>query len=173
MIFGGQLGWLPWQRPGYDLGLKLEALATSQPNLKGIILEGHGRCTWGETAKSCYEITLEMIRLAEQWLNENIKQPVFGGVKTITLPAEQRAGITSMSAGSGRDLRMRYDHEGTEVIVLFGSPADAARKFEAAPALMVTGLVGSIDNDLVNDFRYPGGTPEVTATKGATQPFSR
>ena len=65
VIFGGQLGWLPWQRPGYDLGLKLEALATSQPNLKGIILEGHGLFTWGDTARSCYEITLDMIRLAD------------------------------------------------------------------------------------------------------------
>jgi rhamnulose-1-phosphate aldolase/alcohol dehydrogenase len=104
VIFGGQLGWLPWQRPGYDLGLKLEALATSQPNLKGIILEGHGLFTWGDTAKSCYEITLEMIRLAEQWLAENIKQPVFGGVKTITLPAEERAALAAklMPALRGR-----------------------------------------------------------------------
>lgn len=104
VIFGGQLGWLPWQRPGYDLGLKLEALATSQPNLKGIILEGHGLFTWGDTAKSCYEITLDMIRLAEQWLNENIKQPVFGGVKTVTLAAEQRAAIAAklMPALRGR-----------------------------------------------------------------------
>lgn len=104
VIFGGQLGWLPWQRPGYDLGLKLEALATSQPHLKGIILEGHGLFTWGDTAKSCYEITLDMIRLAEQWLNENIQQPVFGGVKTVTLAAEQRAAIAAqlMPALRGR-----------------------------------------------------------------------
>ncbi|MDR7268956.1 rhamnulose-1-phosphate aldolase/alcohol dehydrogenase [Pelomonas saccharophila] len=104
VIFGGQLGWLPWQRPGYDLGLKLEALATSQPKLKGIILEGHGLFTWGDTAKSCYEITLEMIRLAEQWLAENIKQPVFGGVKTLTLPPEQRAALAArlMPALRGR-----------------------------------------------------------------------
>ena len=104
VIFGGQLGWLPWQRPGYDLGLKLEALATSQPQLKGIILEGHGLFTWGDTAKSCYEITLQMIRLAEQWLAENVKQPVFGGAKTITLPAEERAALAAklMPALRGR-----------------------------------------------------------------------
>ncbi len=104
VIFGGQLGWLPWQRPGYDLGLKLEALATSQPNLKGIILEGHGLFTWGDTAKGCYETTLEMIRLAEQWLAENVKQPVFGGGKTTTLPADQRAALAArlMPALRGR-----------------------------------------------------------------------
>ena len=104
VIFGGQLGWLPWQRPGYDLGLKLEALATSQPKLQGIILEGHGLFTWGDTAKSCYEITLDMIRLAEQWLGENVKQPVFGGVKTLTLPADERAALAArlMPALRGR-----------------------------------------------------------------------
>ncbi|MGQ3053159.1 MAG: bifunctional rhamnulose-1-phosphate aldolase/short-chain dehydrogenase [Roseateles sp.] len=124
VIFGGQLGWLPWQRPGYDLGLKLEALATSQPHLKGIILEGHGLFTWGDTAKSCYEITLEMIRLAEQWLNENIKQPVFGGVKTVALPAEQRAAIAAklMPALRGRisaDERKLGDFNDSDVVLEF------------------------------------------------------
>ena len=104
VIFGGQLGWLAWQRPGYDLGLKLEALATAQPQLKGIILEGHGLFTWGDTAKGCYEITLEMIRLAEQWLAENVRQPVFGGVRAPTLPADQRAELAArlMPALRGR-----------------------------------------------------------------------
>ncbi|MCE4537681.1 bifunctional rhamnulose-1-phosphate aldolase/short-chain dehydrogenase [Pelomonas sp. P7] len=104
VIFGGQLGWLPWQRPGYDLGLKLEALATAQPQLKGIILEGHGLFTWGDTAKSCYETTLAMIRLAEQWLAENVRQPVFGGARTGVLAAEARADIAArlMPALRGR-----------------------------------------------------------------------
>ncbi|WP_457420980.1 bifunctional rhamnulose-1-phosphate aldolase/short-chain dehydrogenase [Roseateles sp. P5_E7] len=132
VIFGGQLGWLPWQRPGYDLGLKLEALATSQPNLKGIILEGHGLFTWGDTAKSCYEITLDMIRLAEQWLNENIKQPVFGGVKTINLAADQRAAIAAklMPALRGRisaDERKLGDFNDSDVVLEFVGSNDLAK----------------------------------------------
>jgi rhamnulose-1-phosphate aldolase/alcohol dehydrogenase len=94
-IFEGELGWLPWQRPGYDLGLKLEKLSQEQPELKGIILEGHGLFTWGDTAKSCYENTLAMIKRAEDWLNQNIKQPVFGGQKVQPLPADERAAIAA------------------------------------------------------------------------------
>lgn len=94
-IFEGELGWLPWQRPGFDLGLKLEALSTEQPKLKGIILEGHGLFTWGDTAKGCYENTLDMIRRAESWLNANSKQPAFGGEKSPVLAAEERAAIAA------------------------------------------------------------------------------
>lgn len=92
-IFEGELGWLPWQRPGYDLGLKLEAVSQAQPNLKGIILEGHGLFTWGDTAKSCYEVTLAIIKRAEDWLAANTKQPAFGGAKSTPLPAEERAAL--------------------------------------------------------------------------------
>jgi rhamnulose-1-phosphate aldolase/alcohol dehydrogenase len=94
-IFEGELGWLPWQRPGYDLGLKLEKLSKEQPQLKGIILEGHGLFTWGDTPKSCYETTLAIIKRAEDWLAANIKQPVFGGQKYQPLPAAERAALAA------------------------------------------------------------------------------
>ena len=94
-IFEGELGWLPWQRPGYDLGLKLEKLSTEQPNLKGIILEGHGLFTWGNTAKEAYEVTLAIIKRAEDWLNANIKGQNFGGAKHQSLAAEQRKAIAA------------------------------------------------------------------------------
>jgi rhamnulose-1-phosphate aldolase/alcohol dehydrogenase len=94
-IFEGELGWLPWQRPGYDLGLKLEALSQSQPQLKGIILEGHGLFTWGDTAKSCYETTLAIIKRAEEWLAANVRQPVFGGAAIKPLPAEERSAFAA------------------------------------------------------------------------------
>jgi len=94
-IFEGELGWLPWQRPGYDLGLKLEALSSEQPHLKGIILEGHGLFTWGDTARSCYETTLAIIRRADDWLAANSRQPAFGGSRSAPLPAEERASIAA------------------------------------------------------------------------------
>ncbi len=94
-IFEGELGWLPWKRPGYDLGLDLEKLSKEQPNLKGIILEGHGLFTWGDTAKACYENTLAMIQRAEEWLAANVQQPVFGGALVTPLPAGERAALAT------------------------------------------------------------------------------
>jgi rhamnulose-1-phosphate aldolase/alcohol dehydrogenase len=94
-IFEGELGWLPWQRPGYDLGLKLEAVSQANPELKGIILEGHGLFTWGDTSKSCYETTLAIIKRAEDWLAANIQQPVFGGQATEALASTERAALAA------------------------------------------------------------------------------
>lgn len=78
-VFAGEMGWLPWQRPGYDLGLKLEQLAGEQPQLKGILLQGHGIFTWGETSKDCYCNTLEIIQRAADWLQANNTRQAFGG----------------------------------------------------------------------------------------------
>ena len=94
-IFEGELGWLPWQRPGYDLGLKLAALSQSQPGLKGIILEGHGLFTWGDTAKACYQTTLAIIQRAGSWLDANARQPAFGGARFTALAAAQRAALAT------------------------------------------------------------------------------
>ncbi|NNC37400.1 MAG: bifunctional rhamnulose-1-phosphate aldolase/short-chain dehydrogenase [Hyphomonadaceae bacterium] len=80
-IFKGRLGWLPWQRPGFDLGLKLGAMAKANPELEGIVLEGHGLFSWADTSKNCYLKTLEIIQLAADWLAKNNKKAAFGGVK--------------------------------------------------------------------------------------------
>ena len=78
-IFGGELGWLPWQRPGYDLGLKLEKLCREHPDIKGIVLEGHGLFTWGDKSKSCYLNSLDVIQKAADWLAQKNAGVAFGG----------------------------------------------------------------------------------------------
>jgi rhamnulose-1-phosphate aldolase/alcohol dehydrogenase len=109
-IFEGELGWLPWQRPGYDLGLKLEAMVKAQPALKGIMLEGHGLFTWGDSAKSCYENTLNIIRRADAWLAANGKTPAFGGARHAALPAPERAALAArlMPVLRGKISRSEY-----------------------------------------------------------------
>ncbi|MCB6183347.1 bifunctional rhamnulose-1-phosphate aldolase/short-chain dehydrogenase [Leeia sp. TBRC 13508] len=94
-IFGGELGWLAWQRPGYDLGLKLEQVARNNPKLVGIVLEGHGLFTWGDTAKSCYETTVRIIQKASAWLASNNTAPAFGGQVLPTLPEADRREIVA------------------------------------------------------------------------------
>jgi len=67
-IFEARLGWVPWQRPGFDLGLKLGEIASQNPQLDGVVLQGHGLFTWGETSKACYETTIEIIQIASDYL---------------------------------------------------------------------------------------------------------
>jgi rhamnulose-1-phosphate aldolase/alcohol dehydrogenase len=90
-IFKGKIGWLPWQRPGYDLGLKLEAQAKN-PELVGLILGGHGLFAWDNDAKRCYEVTLEIINQCSTWLEQHEK-PAFGGLKHQALDVDTRAKI--------------------------------------------------------------------------------
>jgi rhamnulose-1-phosphate aldolase/alcohol dehydrogenase len=97
-IFAGEIGWLPWQRPGYDLGLKLEALVQAQPELQGIVLEAHGLFTWGDTAKACYETTLRIIQKATDWIDATSRQPAFGGPARQALGDSQRKAVVSAIA---------------------------------------------------------------------------
>jgi len=95
-IWGGDMGWLPWQRPGFDLGLRLEEIARANPHYKGVVLEGHGLFTWGDSSKACYENTLEIIQQAADWLAENNRKPAFGGAHYAeTLSTEERNAIAA------------------------------------------------------------------------------
>jgi len=91
-LFNGTIGWVDWQRPGFDLGLQLERVITENPDLRGIMLGGHGLFTWGDTAYECYMNSLEVIEQASEYLEQNYgkERPVFGGQKIEALPAEQR-----------------------------------------------------------------------------------
>ncbi|GAB3577479.1 bifunctional aldolase/short-chain dehydrogenase [Hymenobacter daeguensis] len=82
-IWGDTMGWLPWQKPGFDLGLQLEKIVAENPGLRGVILGGHGLFTWGDTSYESYLNTLEVIEQAATYLEANYgkKAPVFGGVK--------------------------------------------------------------------------------------------
>jgi rhamnulose-1-phosphate aldolase/alcohol dehydrogenase len=95
-IFGGRLGFLPWQRPGFDLGLKLGQMAKDHPEYVGVVLGAHGLFTWGETAKSCYETTLKIIDRAARWLDSNEIKPAFGGARNASATPEQRLEMASI-----------------------------------------------------------------------------
>ncbi len=94
-IYGGELGFLPWQRPGFDLGLKLGAMAEANPNMKGVVLGGHGLFTWGPTSKECYRVTLEMINTAARWLGEKTQGAAFGGSRVEALARADRRNVAA------------------------------------------------------------------------------
>ena len=94
-IYGDEIGYLPWQRPGIDLGIKLGNLATENPKLVGVVLGSHGLFTWGPTAKECYETTLRIINKTVSWLEQNAKAPAFKGELVKPLPATERQAIAA------------------------------------------------------------------------------
>ncbi len=92
-IFGGEIGWLPWKRPGFELGLWLSDFCAKNPNARGLILESHGLFTWGDTAKEAYETTVEIINKAIAWFEANNAKPAFGGAVRPVLDAAQRKAV--------------------------------------------------------------------------------
>ncbi|GAA4281292.1 bifunctional aldolase/short-chain dehydrogenase [Gaetbulibacter aestuarii] len=91
-IWGDTMGWVPWQRPGFDLGLQLEKCLNDNPGIRGIVLGSHGLFTWGDTSYDCYMNSLEVIEMASEYIANKIKEngSVFGGQKIESLPTEQR-----------------------------------------------------------------------------------
>ncbi|MEX2594878.1 MAG: bifunctional aldolase/short-chain dehydrogenase [Anditalea sp.] len=91
-LFEGQIAWVPWRRPGFELALELEKALKENPGIRGIMLGGHGLFTWGDTSYECYVNSLEVIDKASVYLEENYgkKRPVFGGQKVSSLKPEER-----------------------------------------------------------------------------------
>ncbi len=89
-IFGDEIGYLPWQRPGIDLGIKLGEMAKANPKYVGAVLGSHGLFTWGPDSKSCYETTLRIINKAADWLERTSAKPAFGGSAVADLGEEAR-----------------------------------------------------------------------------------
>ena len=79
-IWGGRIGWLPWKRPGYTLGVMLRDHVAANPHLEGVMLAGHGIICWGDSAKDCYDRTIGLIADAARHLNARMAgRPAFGG----------------------------------------------------------------------------------------------
>jgi rhamnulose-1-phosphate aldolase/alcohol dehydrogenase len=91
-LFGGKIGWVPWQKPGFDLGLQLKQCLDENPGIKGIMLGSHGLFTWGDTAYESYLNTLDVVETCAQYLEDHYgkKGPVFGGSKIASLASNER-----------------------------------------------------------------------------------
>ncbi len=90
-IYGDDVLYVPWQRPGFDIGLKIEQLIQDHPHAKGVVLGHHGMSSWDNNDKSCYETALEIIDTAARYIESKDKGAMtFGGQKHEALPEAER-----------------------------------------------------------------------------------
>ena len=99
-IWGDTMGWVPWQRPGFDLGLQLETCLNENPGIRGIVLGSHGVFTWGDTSYESYINSLEVIEVASQYIEDKINENgnVFGGPKIKSADKKNREAQASKLA---------------------------------------------------------------------------
>ncbi|MEM7694635.1 MAG: bifunctional rhamnulose-1-phosphate aldolase/short-chain dehydrogenase [Pseudomonadota bacterium] len=128
-VFGDTMGYLPWQRPGFDLGLKIGKLAEENPHFVGVVLGGHGLFTWAATQKDCYRLTMATIRKASDWLEATRTRPAFGGARVPAAPAPDRKALAAalMPAIRGRISegahKVGHFSDAPEVLEFVGSEA--------------------------------------------------
>ncbi len=93
-IWGGKIGWLPWKRPGFTLGVMIRDYVNENPDVQGVMLAGHGIICWADTARACYEHTVQLIADAAKYLNGKLgNMPAFGG--TVVSPHPDRRAIAA------------------------------------------------------------------------------
>ena len=95
-IWKGKVGWLPWRRPGFELGLQIRDYVAAHPGLRGVMLAGHGIICWGDTSKACYDNTVSLIADAARHLNQRLSRaPAFGGRAVAPLSLAARAAAAA------------------------------------------------------------------------------
>jgi rhamnose utilization protein RhaD (predicted bifunctional aldolase and dehydrogenase)/NAD(P)-dependent dehydrogenase (short-subunit alcohol dehydrogenase family) len=128
--YGRKIIWVPWQRPGFELGLMLRRAVEANPGADGLILGGHGLFTWGETQRECYLSSIRTIDEMGQFLEEHRSRsgkPLFGGASvTATVPNRTDAVASILPylrgvASSNRRVIAHYD--GSEDALTFANSA--------------------------------------------------
>jgi rhamnulose-1-phosphate aldolase/alcohol dehydrogenase len=93
-ILGEEIGWVPWMRPGFELGLLMQEEVKKNPKLKGLLMSQHGLINWAEDGKECYELTLSLIERASKYIEDHDKgEKTFGGQKYQSLDEKKREEI--------------------------------------------------------------------------------
>ncbi|HLK23935.1 MAG TPA: bifunctional rhamnulose-1-phosphate aldolase/short-chain dehydrogenase [Caulobacteraceae bacterium] len=136
-IYGGDIGWLPWIRPGFELGVRLAAFARAHPHARGAILEAHGLFTWGDSDREVYETTLDVINRAIAWFAGRDRGAApFGRVLVSAPPAAERRAIAARlmprlrGLVSGELRKVAHFDDGPAVLEFVGS-----EKLEALAAI--------------------------------------
>ncbi|MGL4402080.1 MAG: bifunctional rhamnulose-1-phosphate aldolase/short-chain dehydrogenase [Luteolibacter sp.] len=139
-IFGGGMAYVPWMRPGFELGLAMEEIAKDQPDVKAIMMGQHGFISWDDDEKTCYTHTLDFIETAANYIEAKYAAKggdatAFGGPKYATLEVEKReetlAAILPWLRGQvSKEKRFVGTVQDDEKILRFVNSKDAARLAE-------------------------------------------
>jgi len=139
-IFGGSMAYVPWMRPGFELGLAMQAITRAQPGVRAIMMGQHGFISWADDDKACYTLTLDLIEKASAYIESKYAAKggdaaAFGGAKYQTLPTDQRraalAGILPWLRGQVSSVRRLIGTvQDDEKILRFVNSHDAARLAE-------------------------------------------
>lgn len=93
-VYGADVGWVDWLRPGFELGLRIAEACAAKPGLKGLVLGQHGLICWADDDAECYRLTLELISRAERFIAARTgRGPAFGGQKVEALPTAGRRDL--------------------------------------------------------------------------------
>jgi len=101
--FDRKIVWLPWQRPGFELGLMIERAVTQNPGVDGLILGGHGLFTWGTTQRDCYLNSIHTIDQMGEFIlkHRSSKGFVFGGVEHSAAKSRRNIAVQILPALRG------------------------------------------------------------------------
>lgn len=135
-IYGDEVVWVDWQRPGFDLGLILQAAIKKYPHIKGIILGAHGLINWADDDKACYERSLTLIEKAARYLEaHDLGEKTFGGQKYQALADAERDAVLQDVLPTLRGMVSQQNRfigtvQSDETILQFVNSHDASRLAE-------------------------------------------
>ncbi|HMO57117.1 MAG TPA: bifunctional rhamnulose-1-phosphate aldolase/short-chain dehydrogenase [Roseiflexaceae bacterium] len=135
-IYGDEVIWTPWLRPGFELGLTLEAICRAHPTAKGVILGSHGLINWADDDHACYELTLELIERAARYIAAHDRgEQTFGGQRYATLDEAARHAVLAdllpwLRGHVSRTRRMIATVQDDEATMRFVNSSDAPRLAE-------------------------------------------
>ncbi|MET7399528.1 bifunctional aldolase/short-chain dehydrogenase [Dactylosporangium sp. NPDC005572] len=158
--FGDRVLWIPWRRPGFQLGLDIAAVQRANPQAIGVILGGHGITAWGATSDECEANSLEIIRVATEFLASRGRPDPFGAV--VTAPLEDRreraAALMPVLRGlASTDIR-QVGHFRDDDVVLDFAGSEALDRLAALGTSCPDHFLRTKVRPLVLD--PGGGTPE-------------
>jgi len=150
-LFGDELVWIPYIRPGHALSRQVALAVRDNPRAKLVILAKHGLITWGETEQGCTASTMAMIARANDFVRDRLSDPAFGGPRCAVLAAQERRALVAEVAPTLRGLVSGH----RKAILRFEDTSDVLEFASSAAAPRLTGIGAACPDHLVHTKPWP------------------